>query len=380
MAGDKPQIFISYARVDWEDGTAGKVLTCALKALEGNTRAQLGDRGCTFWQDGQLRWGDAWRARLHKVIGDCDLFILMVSPGWLKSEMCLEEYQAIKARAAALGSGRVLPISLHPIKARDVTVTPAHRSLHDDLRGIQFQDWSQLPVMTEADRTIHIRAAGEALAERVQEMRNGGSGSVAAVGVPRQPTDVMAVPVVSGTYYIPLPGQSPDARSDAPLMTAMLQLAFSGLAKITTAKGTLVFTVRQALLHSTVTGGRIANTRAFPEGWNGPRAEVTRISVGASYETLRLRWEAGLDGEVLAGRGDAGHVRLFDIAPSADKVQVTGVVKVDFEAVHVALDQSTLKRAAPADAERRRRLEAELAKLVLEECGGDTFTLEGDAR
>lgn len=387
---DRPEVFISYARVDWEDLTARTILMDAIAALETHTRAKLGDRGCSFWRDDQLRWGDNWRSELHRVITDCDLFIIMVSPGWLKSDVCREEYAAMRTRETELcATERILVIILHAIEQADNSLTTGHRALHADLRERQFRDWTDLPVISSQNRTKEIRTSGDALAFRVRTIRNGESLS----GKPSQtsltspltpaarnaPTHVSDVPVVSGNYYIPRQDQSHSVTAEnPPLFTVALQLAFSGLAKITTLKGTIVFSVRQALLHSTVAGGRIANTpRAFPEGWQGQRSEVTRISPGAVREILRLRAEAGLDGEVLAERGDAGHVRLFDVEPNQETVTVSGYVKVDFEAVHIRLDQSVLHRRPPDAFEKRRRVEAELAKLVLEECGGDTFPLEG---
>lgn len=188
------------------------------------------------------------------------------------------------------------------------------------------------------------------------------------------------MPAVSGSYYLTPAGQSQGASGlDPVLREVLLCLTFTGRSRVTTKNGTLVFSIRRALLSTGIAGGRIAATlRAFPEGWSGPRAQVTRIGNASINETLHIKCDDGLYGEVLAARGEAGHVRLFDVEPGDDPLVVLGEVQVTYHAVQVDLDSSdTPGKRKPRKSDRRRQIEEELAKLILEECGLTRLSLEG---
>ena len=97
------------------------------------TRAADGSRDFAIWRDVEgIRWGEAWRERLHAVIGESHLFLLLLSPGWLRSDVCREEYAAVLKREAELGAQkRILVAQIRPI--------PDGPHLTDEMKAVQAE-------------------------------------------------------------------------------------------------------------------------------------------------------------------------------------------------------------------------------------------------
>lgn len=390
----KPKVFISYAhRNEPETSGPGEIkwlsyVASHLKPLENAANIES-------YSDLETLGSQDWRTRIFKAIDECDIFILLVSPDSLGSRFITQEE---------------IPRLIERQQVNGSTERPAfYPILIKPTAGLKEFNWLDTPNIRPKNRkalseypptgTANIDWAMASIANEVlllaKSVMNVASPPIPSppgnVGIPpkspdtgkaaRTPTVVGAdIPPVSGTYDLSPPQQSQGASGlDPVLREVLLCLAFTGLSRITTKHGTLVFSIRQALLHTTITGGRIASTkRAFPEGWQGPRAQVTRIGIGPIKEILRIHAEDGLDGEVLAGRGDSGHLRLFDVEPTDGTLAVSGEIQVTYEAVHVDLDRSeTPRKRRNLKSDRRKQLEAELAKLILEESGLARLRLAG---
>jgi formylglycine-generating enzyme required for sulfatase activity/Cdc6-like AAA superfamily ATPase len=93
-----PYVFISYSREDARDGLANRFYTelCVEIAQRGGLR--LEDVG---YIDTNLTVGDTWPAPLANALGDCRVFLPLVSPNYFNSDICGREWQAFWNRLTA---------------------------------------------------------------------------------------------------------------------------------------------------------------------------------------------------------------------------------------------------------------------------------------
>jgi len=166
--------FFSYATKDWDAPVEGPQVREIVTGLEAQAHAEMDNESLTLWRDQErLRWGDAWEAKLHRVIGKAHLFIALVSPAWLNSEYCQMEYAAFKTRAAALGgAGRVLPILLREVDEDHLRdLSEDRRACFAELKAIQMQLWSDIPLLDNSNVPTLLKTAATGIRARLVELR-----------------------------------------------------------------------------------------------------------------------------------------------------------------------------------------------------------------
>lgn len=381
-----PKVFVSYAHLD-EPDPPGRDDVRWLSYVKRHLGALNKIAKIEFWADTDLLGSQDWEARIFSAIDGCDIFILLVSPNSLSSEFITrKEVPRILKRQRRGNSTEwpaLYPILLTPCAALDridwlntPNMRPKDRKALSDFECTAGKDYRNNVMAGIVDDLVKLAESIAAPPEPRPDAE-----SDPKTPPPEPITLAPGMPAVSGSYYLTLARQSQGATGlDPVLREVLLCLTFTGRSRVTTPKGTLVFSIRQALLHTSIAGGRIAATgRAFPEGWFGLRAQVTRIGNASINETLHIKCDDGLFGEVLAARGEAGHVRLFDIEPGDDSLVISGEVQVTYDAVHVDIDGSDISQKRKGKAMKaggRRQIEGELAKLILEECGLTRLPLE----
>jgi hypothetical protein len=99
MASDKPRIFISYAEDD-----------ASLAEFIAN---QLAQSGIETWLDKkQLTSGPNWREELSKRLEEANLYVLLITPSYLKSRWTNFELGVALMRASQSKDVRILPLTL----------------------------------------------------------------------------------------------------------------------------------------------------------------------------------------------------------------------------------------------------------------------------
>ncbi len=367
------QAFFSYAHIDWEAPADSEDVQGLVNGLAAQVRAELGSKKFRIWRDDELRIGTRWRACLDDVMQGSEFLIVLLSQGWLKSEICGWEYDSFKRKIDALGqSDRIVPISLRELDENDLKgLTEQERRRYDELLAIQQANWRDLPQLSERDLRRLLSTTAKAMKSCVQSLPK-----PAQVGQPvpvhqadnaEMPVNGHVVPPVSGDYYIPRQARD----------TAQLKLAVAGLTSVETDEGTVVFAVKGLSVQTVLSGGRIVNENArFSTGWQGPIGKVTRVQTGAYRTTLQI--DAAMDylqGEPLVGKGDVGHVHLFDIdAPEAAHVDVSGTVSIQRQAVEIIEKHCDLE---PDEKEARDVMIKRLTKLLLDKHITPNANLEG---
>ena len=154
--------FFSYSHIDAE--SEGPLIAEIQTELERKTRAAWGKRSFEIWRDARnLRWGVNWPQAIEAAIGDCDLFVLLLSPGWLQSPDCRQEFETFKKREAVLGTGeRVLIAQILEIPEPLLSSDAQLHALFDEIGTRQRKMWMKLADSVEFDRMkIYREAASE---------------------------------------------------------------------------------------------------------------------------------------------------------------------------------------------------------------------------
>ena len=91
-------VFISYAHADVKDPVTGavdpdkKALIEKIKlAIEEALREEHSDHPFAFLDSEALQWGMEWNARICACIGNCRVFVYLLSPNYLRSDYCQRE-------------------------------------------------------------------------------------------------------------------------------------------------------------------------------------------------------------------------------------------------------------------------------------------------
>src|SRR5580700_3197000 len=84
--------FFSYAH---DDGDADPRLVEALtKGLESRVNVRLVNDRFGIWRDAKgLRAADKWDEKIREIIANADIFIALLTPRWIGSNYCREEFK-----------------------------------------------------------------------------------------------------------------------------------------------------------------------------------------------------------------------------------------------------------------------------------------------
>jgi TIR domain len=107
VANPEPKfdVFLSYATKDWETVS---VIAEELKAKD--------DRVKVFLDRVSIDVGSAWQQKLYEALDDCRKVIAVLSPAYLESKWCLEEFNIALCRQRDTGESIIHPFLLYKCK------------------------------------------------------------------------------------------------------------------------------------------------------------------------------------------------------------------------------------------------------------------------
>jgi formylglycine-generating enzyme required for sulfatase activity len=128
--------FWSYARLD-EQQTGGHL--SQLRAIVGNEIGlQYGD-AVTLWQDLEaIPYGADWAGEIERAIAQTTFYIPIVTPRFLKSQNCLDEFRSYRRRMIALGRDDLI-FPVHYVDADHIRAEDA--IFGDDLTALRRSQW-----------------------------------------------------------------------------------------------------------------------------------------------------------------------------------------------------------------------------------------------
>jgi biotin carboxyl carrier protein len=158
-----PVGFWSYARHDDQhsDGQLSQLRAVVGKAIG----LQYGGE-VTLWQDiDAIPFGADWAATIERTIDQTTFFIPIVTPRFLKSQYCFDEFTAFRQRMIALGrDDLIFPVQYVDVKKLQPAETVFGKNL-DALRRPQWIDF--VPLFYAEPRSAEVRRWAGALAENI---------------------------------------------------------------------------------------------------------------------------------------------------------------------------------------------------------------------
>jgi TIR domain/Putative Ig domain len=162
----EPAAFMSYVHLDNDqyDGQLGEFR----RLLATEVRAQTGQEFVIFQDREHISWGQNWQERIDDALDVATLLIVIITPGFFRSQACRAEVARFLERERELGrSDLILP--LYYITAREVENPAARES--DELARVlgsrQYADWRELRF--EPSTSPVVRKAIGQLASRMRD-------------------------------------------------------------------------------------------------------------------------------------------------------------------------------------------------------------------
>lgn len=160
--------FWSYAHSDDDEGQIRRLkekLDQAYKRHRGEALASFFDRT----GDNRIEWGEEWRSKISTTISGTTFFIPVISPSYLKSSMCREEFDefAEKAQRSDLDE-LIMPMLWVPVFPE----TAEEQRIFDAAQARQWVDWTQIRKLDESSTEYRklIDEMGERLAKAARKV------------------------------------------------------------------------------------------------------------------------------------------------------------------------------------------------------------------
>ncbi|QXF82084.1 TIR domain-containing protein [Rhodococcus pyridinivorans] len=158
-----PSAFWSYAHVD-DDATDGHVRRLATQ-VKNAFRLLTGTELELFFDRESLQWGDEWKDKIDNSVHGTTFFIPIITPSYLKSSACREEFLLFWKKSSTSGLGELLlPIIYAPItfdmESDDEIVATVSK--------IQSEIWQEIRLEDESSSAY--KKALNKLAARLKEI------------------------------------------------------------------------------------------------------------------------------------------------------------------------------------------------------------------
>ena len=195
--------FFSYAHQDaFADPDLFRALT---EELENRVKVRLTNDTFEIWRDTDgLRVGDKWKPKLEEVIRSSDVLIVLLTPRWIGSDHCCNEYKIFEQVEAERSldsyvAGYVMPILFRDVERCESSFTSEQRDIYDRLADRQYRralatDFLKLG---KADRSVLIEQIAddlEGMILRRQTSARRTPTQIAAIGRPYRRTEFESRP------------------------------------------------------------------------------------------------------------------------------------------------------------------------------------------
>jgi hypothetical protein len=131
--------FFSYAHDDAEADQA--LIRAFTTALETRVNAKLANARFVIWRDKhRLRTGDRWDSRIEAGLRACQILIVLLTPRWIESEFCRNEYRIFESSETDRGVGEyVAPILIRAIGREEKYFTADQRDTYESVKSRQYR-------------------------------------------------------------------------------------------------------------------------------------------------------------------------------------------------------------------------------------------------
>jgi hypothetical protein len=147
--------------------------------LEKRVDAKLVNAKFEIWRDNEkLRAGDYWDECIETAIISVHVFIILLTPKWISSDYCRNEFETFRKAESARNSGRyVIPIYARDIEGQARYLESDQKELYDRIKRIQYQQviprtFAQL---SNDERIGLIESVADPICAMLDRLRGGGS-------------------------------------------------------------------------------------------------------------------------------------------------------------------------------------------------------------
>lgn len=157
--------FWSYAHSD-DEGSGGQIRRLKVQ-LDHAFKLHRGEQLASFFDrtgDHKIEWGEEWRSKIRTSISGTTFFIPVISPSYLKSPMCRQEFDEFVKKAAESDLNElILPILWVPIDPE----SEDEQRIYDAAGERQWVDWSKHRKLDESSSEYKglVDEMGERLAK-----------------------------------------------------------------------------------------------------------------------------------------------------------------------------------------------------------------------
>lgn len=168
-----PSVFLSYVHDD-DDYFDGLLIAFTKKVIQA-CRSELGTPVELITDNISLAWGENWREKLQKEVGRTTFLMAMVTPSYIRSQACRDEFLQFRTKTAKAGYQGLLTLLVKNPRweAPDVRDDPICRSIRET---IDEHQWLSLdhPLENLEPETRDFRNAarslGKELARRIEAL------------------------------------------------------------------------------------------------------------------------------------------------------------------------------------------------------------------
>jgi TIR domain len=131
--------FFSYSHSDAE--VDPQIVEALSSELERRVDAKLVNARFEIWRDKEkLRAGDDWNERIEMAIIAVHIFIILLTPKWISSDYCRNEFEVFKKSESTRNAGGfIIPIYARDIEGQAKYLDNDQKELYDRIKRIQYQ-------------------------------------------------------------------------------------------------------------------------------------------------------------------------------------------------------------------------------------------------
>ncbi len=144
------EIFLSYTGIKDLYGAASNFH----EHLEHEVRMKSGNTEISIFQDKKnLRFGENFKDALADELATVKIFVILLSPTWLKSDWCKWEYQEYLKH----GQNSIIVVKWDDING--VSLNTEEKQIYNDLKQLHVVDWLDLKYADWKSKDENIAAA-----------------------------------------------------------------------------------------------------------------------------------------------------------------------------------------------------------------------------
>ena len=164
--------FLSYARQDAD--TDAHLFSALSEKLTGRVNGMLTNAQFTIWRDSTLPTGSLWESGIEKELRSSDILIVLLTPRWIGSEWCRNEYLLFEQ----IESDRNVGPCVVPILGKDLArqlpyFTREQRDVYDRIHKRQVKSLLSIDFLqqNDAERTLQIEKIADDITGMVERIR-----------------------------------------------------------------------------------------------------------------------------------------------------------------------------------------------------------------